>query len=184
MADLTTLANAKQWLNVQTASDDALITRLISAASDYIQTWLNRVFAIAAYTEGRNGYDTDGMAVKNYPITTVTSVLVDGISIPAATGATDSGYVVNEPRTMIYLRGYRFTRGRMNVTLNYSAGFALVPNEIEQACIELVGLRYKDRERIGITGKSMAGESITFSQKDFSDAIQTTLTNYKKVVLL
>jgi hypothetical protein len=184
MADLTTLANAKQWINESTSTNDAIITRLISAASDYIQTWLNRTFAITAYTESRNGYGTDGIAVKNYPITSVTSVTVDGITIPACVGQTDNGYVVDEPGTMIYLRGYRFTRGRMNVKLVYSAGFAAVPNEIEQACIELVGRRMKERERIGVVSKGMAGESITFSQKDFSDAIQTALTNYKKVVLL
>lgn len=184
MADLTTLANAKQWLGETTATNDALIARLISAASDYIQTWLNRTLASASYTEIRNGYDTDGIAVKNYPITAVTSVTVDGNAIPAASGQTDSGYVINEPGTMIYLRGYSFTRGRSNVKLVYTAGFASTPNEIEQACIELVGLRMKERDRIGVISKGMAGETITYSQKDFSDAIQTTLSNYKKVVLL
>lgn len=184
MADLTTLANAKAWLNETSTANDQLISRLVSAASDYIQTWLNRTFAISSYTETRNGTDGDGMAVKNYPVTQVTSITVDGVSIPQSTSTGMSGWTLNDTGTMIYLRGYRFTRGRSNVVLNYSAGFAATPNEIEQACIELVGLRMKDRDRIGVVSKGLAGESITFSQKDFSDAIQTTLTNYKKVVLL
>jgi len=184
MADLTTLAAAKQWLGVTSSDGDQLLARLISASSDYIQTWLNRTFAVAAYTEVRSGVGGDGMAVKAYPIVAVTSVTIDGLSIPACTGQTDFGYVVNDPRTMIFLRGYRYNRGRANVGLSYTAGFTTIPNEIEQACIELVGLRFRDRDRIGVTSKGMAGESISFSQKDFSDAIQTTLTNYKKVVML
>ena len=44
--DLTTLADVKAWLQTGQAAfpatDDALLTRLVVAASQYIQTWLNR----------------------------------------------------------------------------------------------------------------------------------------------
>ena len=43
-ADLTTLADVKAWLQTGQSSfpatDDAMLTRLITAASRYIQTWL------------------------------------------------------------------------------------------------------------------------------------------------
>jgi hypothetical protein len=43
--DLTTLADVKAWLQTGQsafpATDDALLTRLITAASQFIQTWLN-----------------------------------------------------------------------------------------------------------------------------------------------
>jgi Phage gp6-like head-tail connector protein len=184
MADLTTLASAKLWLSESSSSNDQLITQLIGAASDYIQTWLNRTFAVATYTEVRDGTGGYGLATKAHPITAVLSVTVNGVAIPQATNAQMSGWLVNDPGTMIYLRGYQFSRGRGNVTFSYTSGFAVVPKEIEQACIELVGLRYRERDRIGVVSKGLAGESISFSQKDFSDAIETTLTNYKKVVLL
>ena len=48
--DLTTLADVKAWLQTgQSAfpvTDDALLTRLITAASQLIQTWLNRQIAL------------------------------------------------------------------------------------------------------------------------------------------
>ena len=47
--DLTTLADVKAWLQTGQsafpATDDALLTRLITAASQFIQTWLNRRIA-------------------------------------------------------------------------------------------------------------------------------------------
>ena len=55
MADLTTLANVKGWLGVTATTDDALLSRLISAASDYVQTWLNRTIATQTYSETRDG---------------------------------------------------------------------------------------------------------------------------------
>lgn len=49
--DLTTLGAVKAWLQTgQTAfpdTDDALLTRLINAASQFIQRWLNRDIAAA-----------------------------------------------------------------------------------------------------------------------------------------
>jgi hypothetical protein len=183
MADLTNLANVKQWLGIATTTDDALLTRLVSAASDYIQTWLNRTFASAAYTEVRDGNGGAKLMFSNYPVTAVASVVIDGVAIPASTGPTAPGYTFSQ--TQLFLRGsYRFTRDMQNVSVTYTAGYAQIPNEIAQACIELVGLRYKEKDRIGIVSKGLAGETISFTQKDFSEAVATVLRNYKKVISL
>jgi hypothetical protein len=60
--DLTTLADVKAWLQTgQSAfpvTDDALLTRLITAASQVIQTWLNRQIALQDWTEIRDGAGT------------------------------------------------------------------------------------------------------------------------------
>lgn len=181
MADLTTLANAKSWLNVTGNTDDALLSRLISAASDYIQTWLNRTIAQTAYTVKRDGNDGKRMMFKDYPVASISSLVIDQQTIPASVNG-GVGYVFND--TSIMLIGYRFTRGVQNVQISYTAGFAVTPNEIEQAAIELVSMRYKERDRIGQVSKSIGGETVAFSQKDFSDSIETTLTNYKKVISL
>ncbi|HEX3418155.1 MAG TPA: phage head-tail connector protein, partial [Stellaceae bacterium] len=53
--DLTTLADVKAWLQTGQAtfpaSDDALLTRLVAAASQYIQTWLNPPISLKSATE-------------------------------------------------------------------------------------------------------------------------------------
>lgn len=182
MADLTSLANVKQWLNLTVGTDDALLTRLIGAASDYIQTWLNRTLASAAYTENRDGPGGTRLMFANYPVTIVTSVSIDGTVIPPSTGPLVPGWVANS--TSVQLRGsYRFSDGIQNCVVAYTAGYATTPAEVEQACIELVARRYKkDRVAIGVSSKQLAGETITFSEKDFSDAIRETLIQYKKVI--
>lgn len=180
MSDLTSLANVKQWLAITTSTDDALLTRLIGSASDYIEAWLNRNLSLQAYTSYRDGIDSTRMMFRNYPVVSVSTVSVDGVVIqPSVNGR--PGYVFND--TSVSLIGYRFTKGYSNVYFAYSAGFAVIPSEIEQACIELVGLRYKDRDRIGINSKTLAGETITFTSKDFSDAVETTLKQYRRVAL-
>lgn len=182
--DLTTLANVKQWLNIQTTTDDLLLTRLITASSGFIQAWLNRSLISQQYVETVNGDDTLKRSFANYPVTAVTSVYIDGQAIAPAPVATApnvarSGYAFDA--TMLYLLSYAFNRGFLNVVIAYTAGYTVIPAEIEQACIQLIGLRYNERSRIGQVSKSLGGEVVAFSQKDMSADILTILNNYKKV---
>ena len=66
--------------------------------------------------------------------------------------------------------------------MQYSAGFAATPPEIEQACIELVTLRYKERDRIGQVSKNLAGEVVAFQQKDVPPDVATLLDQYRNLV--
>jgi hypothetical protein len=178
--DLTTLANAKQWLNLTTSNDDALLSRLVTAASQFIQTWLCRQIAQSTYAETRNGDGGTRLAFANMPTTAVQAVTVDGTAILPAVSPLAAGYLFDA--RCLYLNGYAFNRGYQNVTLVYTAGYAATPPEVEQACIELVALRYREREHIGQASKGLAGESVSFAQKDMSDDIRTALMLYRKVI--
>lgn len=180
MSDLTTLGKVKAWMGISNTADDVQLERLITAVSEYIQTWLNRTIASKSYVDVVDGHGGSAIMLSNYPVTAVASVVVDGQPVPVATSSTGPGYRFNS--TMIVLNGYAFTRGFQNVTISYTAGYAATPPEIEQACIELVALRYKERDRIGQQSKAVGGEVVSFITKDFSDPIKTILNNYRKVV--
>ena len=181
-ADLTTLSDLKAWLSIplSTTTDDALLTRLITAASKYIQSWLNRTIASATYNETRDGNGGTRMLLGNYPVTGVAALSIDGIAISPSAGPGQPGYVFNQ--YSISLIGYRFTRDYSNVAITYTAGYSSVPQELAQACIEMISLRYKERDRIGLVSKGLAGETTAFSQKDMPASVQTILGNYKRVV--
>ena len=179
--DLTTLADVKTWLQTgQSAfptTDDALLTRLITAASHFIQTWLNRRIAEADYVELRDGTGGRRLQFATFPVSAVLSLTIDGQIIPAAVSSWAAGYTFSP--TQLALRGYTFTRRAQNVIVNYTAGFATTPPEIAQACIELIGLRYRERTRVGEVSKALGGgETVAYSQKDMSDAIKTLIQQY------
>ena len=255
--DLTNLANTKSWLTVSTTTDDALLNRLISAASQYIQSWLNRSFAAAQQTEVRNGTGTSMMVFGDYPVVAVSSVVINGTSVPKSPDGVQAGYMFDA--RSLYLIGYSFPMALQNVSLTYTYGYqkiepvtipatpvyniaaaalslpwaldggvayasgaALVkvasnpaagqysctavsgvwsytfaaadagaaimitysytPAEIEQACIELVSLRYRERSRIGENSKSIGGEVVSYNVKDMPDSVKTILGNYKRVI--
>lgn len=251
-ADLTSVAHVKQWLNIAAgvSADDALLARAVTAFSNHVQSWLNRTFGVATYSEKRNGTGTAMMAFKNYPVTAVSSLAIGATTIPFSSDGVAAGYVFDE--RALYLIGYSFPMGAQNVTINYTAGYAATdtaaipatpfqittsqpwyndvgvtingmaatrvtgtptagqytvtagvytfasadnvsgktavinygytPPEIEQVAIELIAMRYKERQRIGENSKSIGGEVISFNVKDFSDSAKGMLNNYKRVI--
>jgi hypothetical protein len=180
--DLSTLANLKTYLGLTQAGDDPLLQRLLSAGSKGIQNWLNRTIASAAYTDTRNGTGHRTLLLSNYPVTAVTSVTVDTIVIPQATSPLVAGWLFDQ--FGLYLNGYSFTKGFQNVVVVYTAGYAAVPTDLEEACIEWVANKYKEKDRLGQVSKNLAGEIVTFSIKDIPPATRVVLESYRKRILL
>jgi hypothetical protein len=184
--DLCPLGDVTAWLqtgqNPFPATDDALLARLVTAASQFIQTWLGRQIGLSDWIEIRDGNGGQRLAFANFPVTQVWSLSIDGLAIPPAPagGGFGAGYVFSP--TELALRGYVFTRRAQNVAVTYTAGYASVPPDIAQACVELVCQRYRERGRIGEASKAlMSGETVTFSQKDMSDDVKTLLAQYRAV---
>jgi hypothetical protein len=182
--DLTTLGDIKGWLQTGQAAfpatDDALLTRLVSAASQYIQTWLGRQIASADYLEIRDGTGGHRLQFACFPVTVVLSLTIDSQAVPAAASFNAAGYRFST--TQLSVRGYTFNRGARNVVIAYTAGYSTTPPAVAQACIELVALRYRERTRIGEVSRSLGGaETVAYAQKDMSDAIKTLLQQYRLV---
>jgi hypothetical protein len=178
--DLTTTADVKAWLGITNTDFDTLLTRLITAASVFAQTYMQRQIASASYTEKRSGVGSAVLMVRNTPMTAVASVTVDNIAIPAAANSLLMGYTFDENE--IYLNGYEFARGRNNIQLAYTAGFATVPQDIAQATIELVSLKFKEKDRIGLVSKGLAGETTAYTQKDMQDSVKSCFDIYKRIL--
>jgi Phage gp6-like head-tail connector protein len=190
--DLTTLADVKAWLQTGQsafpATDDALLTRLITAASQFIQTWLNRQIASQDWIEIRDGLGSivgpseTRYQFATFPVSAVGLVIVDGVAltpIPPSSPAR-AGYLFTP--TQLVIRGYAVPRRAACVTLQYTAGYTMTPPDLAQACIELVALRYRERSRIGEVARAIGGgETVSYSQKDMSDSIKSLIQQYRIV---
>ena len=183
--DLTTLGDVKSWLqtgqNAFPTTDDALLTRLITAASQLIQTWLNRQITSQDWIETRDGLgNVLGPSDVRYqfaafPVTAVSRVVVDGAVIPAIPTPAQSGAAA--VGAMAAQRGYLFTPTQLVIR-----GYAVPPADLSQACIELVALRYRERGRIGEVAKAIGGgQTVSYSQKDMSDSIKSLIQQYRRV---
>lgn len=96
MLNLTNLPNVKQWAKVQSTSDDQLLTRLISSCSTMIMSYLQRqtLFRNAA-RDVVNGNGKSFMYLLQWPVNSVTSLVVNGVTIPPAASPTSSGWLLS-----------------------------------------------------------------------------------------
>ena len=184
--DLCQLADVKAWLAIPPSSTDAddLLQRLIAAASAGIRNYLNRDRLEDTYVETRTGTGTGMMVLYNQPVSLVFGVTILGRSIPPSTTAWGAGFRYDEQA--VYLTGGVFVRKPpMAIEIKYVAGYDTedLPVDIADACIKWVGLRFKERERIGHVSKSIQGETIAYTQKDMPDDVARVLGNYKRVNL-
>lgn len=182
--DLTTLANVKAYLktgdNDLSSDDDALLSRLISSASQFIESWLSRTIPSADYIETRPCLGNSKFVFGNYPVTAVASVTVDLTAIPPAPSVIAGGYLFTP--SMLTIQGYLVPRGSL-LTVQYTAGYSAIPPDIEQACIELVVYRYKERDRMGVTTTNMNGvQTASYRVSDMLPETKTLLMQYRNVV--
>jgi hypothetical protein len=179
MSDLTTLAHVKQWVGLANTVSDDLLERMITSCSAAMESWMNRTIARTSYVETRNGTGGSALLVQQYPIVSVSGVTVGAVAVPARARIGDGGYVFDETR--ILLDGSTFTRGMQNVTVSYVAGYATVPQDIEQACIDIIGDWFRYKDRAGKLSEGIEGQTISFTDTAFPSRAQGVLNQYRKV---
>lgn len=162
---LATLAQVKQHIgNFADATDDILLQRLALAASGFIEGRCACTFAQAGYAERRNGNGLAYLSLRARPVTAVHSLTINGVAVAEATTWDSRGWALESPWRLVLLGGLEFTRGGMNVVVSYTAGYtaATMPDDLVQACCHLAALFYKERDRIGLSSKSVGGEAISY----------------------
>lgn len=100
-----------------------------------------------------------------------------GAALAAVTGTPTTG------QYRVQAGVYEFAAGDANAGILISYSF--IPRPLEQACMEWVGERYRYRDRIGQTSKSLGGnETAAYSLKGIPDFIADMINPYRKFLPL
>ena len=147
MADLITLARA-QMLPTLAGVAPAYLAVLITAASAAVHKYCKREFTSTVYvSEVYDGNGSTAMFLDNFPITTMTSIVVIE---PDATLTTLAGTEFDVDAGTGEIRFIRqctaaycyFPSGFQNLQANYTAGFAAVPEDIQEATAHMCAYIY------------------------------------------
>lgn len=136
MPDLITLSQVRAYGG--TAIDQTTAGALIPQVSRAILTNLQRSSLLpVSYADVFNGHGRCNVVLSAYPVVSVSSVVVDGVVIPAATPnapgvAPGVGWLLEDQpdpppgrQQSVWLRGYEFRRGIQNCTVSYNAGYQI-----------------------------------------------------------
>lgn len=178
--DLTTLANVKLYLGITTTAADDVLQLLITAASQYVATFCNRIFQQQVYTEVYDGTGTQRLVVKQNPIVEVTSVVVLGIAWLPVTDVFRNGFTFDVSGVLYGMGGYYFPRCLRAVNVTYKAGYLVPPFDLAEAVNEMVADKFKRRDNIGISARQIAGETISYTAGDVPKNAQSVLNLYQR----
>ena len=195
MADLTTLSALKGYLgqDESATSGDSLLMRLVSAASAaFISETANPVLRTTYTGETYNSRDVNPQSrylrLRQAPVESVTSVSLNGSAMTKRVAVGDGGWYQDgdgvrfevQPGTAATWPVYGLY-GWGDIAVTYIAGFATVPSDVEQAVLEMAATEYRKRDRLGITSRSVQGETISYLQYEYSLAVKMTIDNYSRV---
>jgi hypothetical protein len=181
--DLASLSDVKAYLGGDLQSnDDAVLRRLISAASAFFVTACARPILEQSYSELYDGKGNGRLYLRQTPVTGVGALSIDGAIVPQATAPGEPGWRLNG--NVVLLFGHWFGRGLVNVAVTYTAGYAAPPADVAEAVMELVGLRYRGRDRLGKVTESIGGMATTsYTQRDVSPFVASVIARYTRVNL-
>jgi hypothetical protein len=187
MPDLTTLANVCQVLNLDPATIDAnssaLISRMVSAYSQWFLSQVNRgSFLTSTYVETRDGRRSGVIVTQNYPVTAVASVgYSNGLAL---TQSTMGAYGWLFDQFGILMPG-GFLPGHQNVIINYTAGYATTPFDVEEAIINQIVFMKKRMQSVDVTSNTAEGQlTLSYNTKELAPGVQSVIDSYKNEAVL
>jgi hypothetical protein len=127
-AEVITLADAKEYLQVDFDTDDDLIERLITAARKYVEQYCGITIVNSTYELNWHHYDYP--AILPYgQVLTIESIKVDTETVDADTSVKN---------------GVVYKVGNL-LEVEYTAGFDVVPDDLINAIYEVLKLMYDGR---------------------------------------
>lgn len=182
---LITLARAKDELDILTAAtaEDDRVSNFINAASGAIEQATNRKLKQATYTHYFDGSGHAYLRANEFPVTSITSANQDddwtwggGTDIPVA------GLRVLRDVYFARKSGFWIAKTPQSIKVIYVAGYAAVPTELEQACLELVKLIYYGRNdrRIGLSNKAKLGENVSYQVDQLPPLVDFLIAPFKR----
>jgi hypothetical protein len=134
---LTSLANVKEYAELG-LNDYTLLNKLIARTSALILNYINRPSLYqATRTDYYDGYGGNRQILKVWPVLSVSSLSVNGISIPPSLTPMGHGFFLEPADTeppgnqqSLILRGHKLYPGTANIQVTYTTGY-VVQNEVQ-----------------------------------------------------
>jgi hypothetical protein len=173
---LCTEDNVREYLSNTLSIDDMdRIIVLINSTSQMFENYCNKTIVAKDFTEYYDGTNSNHIWLKNYPIISVTSMyFVDDINDETLIPATD--YTIDGVGIYYLSKFVAFPR---NIKVVYRAGYATVPDDIKQVCIEEVVKNFKKKDRLDISSIAKPDGNYNFITDPLLPSTKSVLEFYR-----
>ena len=186
---LTTVASFSQYIDESASTGVARKEQLINAASVAIEAFCSRQFkylsasSLGVYDERYDGTDQVTLRLKQYPLidpaTNLTVIIGDPTETTTTTLTRNDDYY-EESDTGILINPAGWTSGRKSIRVQYHAGFATIPLDLEHATNQLVTDWYLNATRVPMKSESVEGVSASYWETVMPPQVRDILdSNYR-----
>ncbi len=160
--DLTDLTTVKDELSIKSTdtSNDSFLGRGITQVSKAIANYCNRVFPVETVKDviylDRNlllrvNVASVTLQLSRWPVTAITSVVEDAGLDSELTLVQNTDYLPDSLTGQLIridsTTGLRRRWASRTVTVQYSAGYSIIPEDVVDACLRMMTQRFKQKSR-------------------------------------
>ena len=187
---LTSLAAVKTYLGLTDTNTtrDTFVDDLIDRFTDLAEVYCNVKFKSASYTEYHNGSGKSGTVnLDEYPVTAITSLHDDVDREYGSDHLVASADYVWWDYGVIELDEDVFDKGFKNIKVVYTAGYATMPEDLQQAAVEQVAWNFKQSSVaggsgfLGLSSRGMADGSMSKFVESLLPSVKEILDRYQKM---
>lgn len=185
---LASLNQLKTQLGFKTSDSqyDGKLQLFLDAASQWVQTYCDRIFDQGTYTELFHGNNSNVIHPRQYPVTSLTELRIDNARAwsDPNTLIDSTDYGLDSTGVAVFYYDAVFPGGYNNVRLIYVAGYSSIPADLQMATIWTAEWFYHHNNRgdSGRTSKSKSGENAAMLA-DVPPMIKSLLQKYKRIEL-
>ena len=179
---LTNLARVKQFALITDSASDALLNSIIAGVSSRMQSYLGRAIVQETITaEKHDGRDRDTLQLDAFPVIVPPAVVVRSVGtvVEATTYEVDAarGHVVKVTDGA----AGAWPAGRRNLEVDYTAGYAAVPEDLVLAATQQVVFLYQRRgARVAERGSTLElGGGSQYLTGPWAAGVLQTLESYR-----
>ena len=182
--DLTSVANVKEHLGIATAQagDNAFLTNLITRCSAFLMRVTRRNLTAAARADIEDGTGTEFLRLRDWPAVSIGTVWEDpDQNWTTSTVVAAADYILQaggdgRPARLIKKSGIPWARFPQSVKVQWTAGYATIPTDLEMIALEVIANKWRRRRNEGLASKSTPdGTLVMFSPSDINADIRRLL---------
>ena len=189
--ELLSLANLKSYLQITGSTQDTILTSIKDAVESWVKQYVDRDLIVTSYTEYHDGDGSGSLKLRNYPITTITSIYADPARLFAAATLIPSTDIItsvtqNDNIGLVELYSYRFLTGVKSIKVAYSAGYSTIPDRLAHAVKLLCAREFmiQDKRMSGLVTQQVGDKQITLEFEAIPKNALSILDKYRRIDVL
>lgn len=181
---ITTVPQCKAFRDIEgdNTEHDAELVRIIVAVQEWLEGQCGRTFSLLGtvieYHSGEKWRDR--LLISRPPLSTITNIWDDPLRV-YGTALSSAYYVIEDAESgIIRLDGYTFQSGIRNIKITYTGGFVSIPNDLEEAAIEMVwAAREKGKHNlVGVRSRSIADGNVQYMNLEWDSIARGIVQKY------